>query len=65
MRLELWYNFQKRGLENTLPTSDFDPKGISKIYNIKTLTDYEIINKLFNKTLFMIVHIEISIYFVS
>ena len=59
MCLDLWYN-----LENTLPTSDFDPKGISKIHYIKTLPDYEIINKLFNNTLLVIVCIEISIYFV-
>ena len=26
------------------PTSDFDPQGIQKIYNIKTLCNYEIIN---------------------
>ena len=30
-----------------LPAPDFDPLGISKIYNIKTLCNYEIINKLF------------------
>ena len=32
------------------PTSDFDPLGILKIYHIKTLCNYEIMNKLFYQT---------------
>ena len=31
------------------PTSDFDPLGVSKNYNIKTSCNYEIINNLFLK----------------
>ena len=29
------------------PTSDFDPQGISEMYNLKTLCIYEIMDKLF------------------
>jgi hypothetical protein len=35
---------QKRDKDNTLPTSDFDPS--TRIYNIKTLGNYEIIMTL-------------------
>jgi hypothetical protein len=31
------------------PTSDFDPYGVSKIDHIKTLCNYETINKLFHQ----------------
>ena len=44
--LDLLYKVQKMDLDNTLPASDFDPQGISKFCNLKTLCDYEIINKL-------------------
>ena len=46
----------KGPFDNSLPTSDFDPWGSSKIYNIKTLCKIEMINQLFYQkiTLFMI-----------
>ena len=48
------------------PISDFDPLGILKIYNIKTLCNFEIMNKLFYQTNdFIYEFIAISNHFVA
>ena len=49
--LDIWSGAAYKGLkspfDNSFVTSDFDPYGISKNYNINTLCDYEIINKFY------------------
>ena len=59
------YKGLKSSFGNSIDTSDFDPYGISKNYNINFLCKYEILNKLFyQKKYFIYDLIAISNHFV-